>query len=65
MLREFEEIDAFSVGGRNINNIRSDDDTVLVTDSVEKLQELVNAVNVASEEKGFGVNRRKTDRTVV
>ena len=60
ILRAIETMDGFSLGGRNINNVRYADDTVLVADSVEKLQDLVNTVNVASEEKGLRINRGKT-----
>ena len=48
-------VDGFSIGGRNVNNIRHADDTVLVADSVEKLRALLTAVNVASEEKRLRV----------
>ena len=58
-------MNGFSVGGRNISNVRYADDTVLVADSVEKLQKLVNTVNVASEENGLRINRGKTDCMVV
>ena len=51
IIREIEMRDGFSVGGRNLNNIRYADETVLIADSAEKLQELVSAVNVVSEEK--------------
>ena len=54
-------MDGFSIGGRNINNIRHADDTVLVVDSVKKLQALVGAVNVDSEEEGLGINKEKTE----
>ena len=37
----------------------------MVADSAEKLQELVSAVNVASEEKGLRINRAKTECMVV
>ena len=65
ILRAIETMDGFSLGGRNINNVRYADDTVLVADSVEKLQDLVNTVNVASEEKGLRINRGKTECMVV
>ena len=61
IMREIEGMEGFSIGGRNLNNIRYADDTVLVADSVEKLQTLVNEVNKASEEKGLRINRAKME----
>ena len=65
IMREIEMMDGFSVGGRNLTNIRYADDTVLIAASVEQLQELVTAVNAASEEKGLKINREKTECMVV
>ena len=44
-------MDGFSSGDRNLNNVRYADDTVLIADSAEKLQELFSVVIEASEEK--------------
>ena len=55
-----EMIDGFSVGGRNQNNIRYADDTVLIEAAEENLQELVIAMNMASEAKGLRTKREKT-----
>ena len=49
-----------SVRGVKIINVRYADDTVLVADSAEKLQELLNIAVHASEEKGLSVNLEKT-----
>ena len=65
IMKEIDMMDGFSVGGRNLNNVRYADDTVIIADSAEKLQELVNAVNEASEEKGLRINRAKTECMVV
>ena len=65
IMREIEGVEGFSIGGRNVNNIRYADDTVLVADSVEKLQRLVDGVSRASEEKGLKINREKTECMVV
>ena len=51
----------FMIGGRNLNNIRYADDTVLIADSEQKLQDLVDAANAASEEKGLKINKSKTE----
>ena len=44
ILRSIEEVEGIRVGGVNINNIRFADDTVLVADSEEKLQTLLDIV---------------------
>ena len=64
-MREIEGIVGFSIGGRNVSNIRYAHDTVLVADSVEKLQALLVVVNRDSEEKGHKINREKTECTLV
>ena len=58
--RRLQGREGISVGGVNINNVRYADDTVLVADSAEKLQELLNIVVHASEERGLSVNLEKT-----
>ena len=58
-------VDGFSVGGRNINNIRYADDTALVADSKEKLQELLTTIQRKSEEHGLNINTGKTEILVV
>ena len=51
-----EELD-----GRNVNNIRYADDTVLIADSEDKLQRLVNALERSCREKGLKINKNKTE----
>ena len=60
ILRELQDLEGVNIGGYNINHIRYADDTVLVADSVEKLQHLLNVTVRASEEKGLRVNMDKT-----
>ena len=60
ILQELEDLEGMRIGGRNINNIRYADDTVLVADSPEKLQLLINALEVAGLEKGIKINFGKT-----
>ena len=59
------ELDGISVGGRNINNIRYADDTVLIADSAEKLQTLIRALVQSSEQRGLKLNISKTKVMVV
>ena len=60
ILRSLQGREGISVGGVNINNVRYADDTVLVADSAEKLQDLLSVVVQASEGKGLAVNLEKT-----
>ena len=61
ILRDLVALPGFKIGGRNLNNIRYADDTVLIADSEQKLQDLVDAANTASEEKGLKINESKTE----
>ena len=60
VMRQLQDIEGIKIGGYNINNVRYADDTVLVADDAEKLQELVSVVVRASEERGLTVNKEKT-----
>ena len=60
-MRDLVALPGFKIGGRNLNNIRYADDTVLIADSEQKLQDLVDAANTASEEKGLKINESKTE----
>ena len=48
------------VGGNNRNNLRYADDTVFITDSEEKLYNILTTVTVKSENKGLQLNAKKT-----
>ena len=65
IMREIEGMEGFSVGGRNVNNIRYADDTVLIADSKEKLQKLLDTVKTKSEVHGLKINASKTEILVV
>ena len=58
---ELKDIEGIKVGGHNINNIRYADDTVLVADTEEKLQRLVNRLQEACNRKGLKINVNKTE----
>lgn len=49
----------------NINNLRFADDTVLIADSEDKLQNLVNVTNISSLKKGMELNVKKTECMVI
>ena len=51
-MRKIKELEGIRLNGYNINNISYADDTVLVADSENKLQGLLNVLNEVSERKG-------------
>ena len=65
IFRVLEELPGLSVGGENINNFRYADDTALVADSEEKLQNIVNKVKEKSENLGLYMNVSKTKTMLV
>ena len=48
------------IAGRNINNLRYADDTILMTESEEDLKSLLMKVKVESEKVGLKLNIQKT-----
>ena len=56
VMDELEDLEGVKIGGRNVNSIRYADDTVLVADSEEKLQELVLALRTACAARGLHIN---------
>ena len=48
------------IAGRNINNLRYADDTMLMTESEEELKSLLMRVKEESEKVGLKLNIRKT-----
>ena len=65
IMREIKHTEGANIGGYNINNIRYADDSVLIADTVEKLQQLVNTVEEASEQNGLKINVKKTEVLVI
>ena len=53
-------MNGINIGGRNINNLRYADDTVLLTNNENDLQSLVNTVKNNSETNGLDMNVKKT-----
>ena len=49
------------IAGRNINNLRYADDTILVAESEEELKSLLMKVKVESEKVGLKFNIQKTN----
>ena len=48
------------IGGRRITNLRYADDIILLANSEEELQELVNKISRASGKYGLLINESKT-----
>ena len=48
------------IAGRNINNVRYSDDTILMAESEEKLKRLLMKVKEESEKVAFKLNIQKT-----
>ena len=58
---ELEEAQAgIKIAGRNINNLRYADDTILMAESEEELKSLLTKVKVESEKVGLKLNIQKT-----
>ena len=50
------EIEGFQIGGKVVNNLRDADDTVILAESEQQLQQLINTVVTESELKGLYLN---------
>ena len=61
VMNEITELDGIKIGGRNINNIRYADDMVLLADTEEKLQRLMDELNEQCRIKGLKINKSKTE----
>ena len=65
IMRDLTELEGIKFGGRNLNNIRYADDTVLIADSEDKLQRLVQTLVQASGERGLKLKISKTKVMVI
>ena len=65
ILRHIEGQDGIKIGGHNINHLRCTNNTVLLADSEEKLQNLIQIVNRKSMIYGMKLNAKKTETMVV
>ena len=55
-----EAQDGIKIAGRNINNLRYEDDTMLMAESEEELKSLLMKVKEESEKGGLKLNIQKT-----
>ena len=65
ILRNLENYPGVKINGENINNIRYADDTVLIADSEENLQRLLDITIEKSVEMGLTLNVKKTECMVI
>ena len=65
IMRRIRECEGVRIGGQNINNIRFADDTVLVADTEEKLQVMLDEIREESERRGLNINVKKTESMVI
>ena len=56
-MRNIKEMEEFSVVGANINNLRYADDTIIIADSEQKLQNLRDVIVDESGNKGLDINK--------
>ena len=61
VMDELVECEGVRIGGKNINNIRYADDMVLIADSEDKLQILVNKLLEECRRRGLRINKAKTE----
>lgn len=60
-----QEMPGVVVGGRNINNLRYADDTVLSATKEEHVQDNLNIIERESELVGLSINIKKTETIVI
>ena len=53
------------INGESLTNIRYGDDTVLLAENKQKLQEMLEAVNQACKRYGMALNSKKTKQMIV
>ena len=65
IFRESDDLPGITIHGQNLNNIRYADDTALIADSEENLQEIVSHVKTESSKKGLDMNIKKTKVMII
>ena len=58
-MRKLDDMDGFTIGGTVVNNLRYAYDTVIIAESEEQLQRLINVVVTKSEEKSLYLEQCK------
>ena len=65
IFREIDQAPGLKINGEVINNLRYADDTVLLAETEEDLQELVTIIEVHSKKFGLSMNVKKTKAMVI
>src|SRR5438552_7424207 len=65
IMRHIEGVGGLIIGGHTLNNLRYANDIVLIAQSKEKLQEMLDIIDFYSEENGLSINQKKTECMVV
>ena len=65
IMKALEDMDGVKVGGVNINNLRYVDDALVIAESLEQLQALMEVLKDESLEKGLEINIKKTETMVI
>ena len=64
IMRYIKDLDGIRTGRVNRNNSRYANDTTLIADSEQKLQQFFDVVVEESERKGLDINKKKSGLTV-
>ena len=65
IFRHIEDSKGVTIGGTQINNLRYADDTVLLADSEENLQNMMNKVNEVGKFYNMKMNAKKTKALII
>ena len=65
IFEHIRESPGLAIGGENINNLRYADDTALLAENMQDLQDLLNRINERSQECGLEINIRKTKIMII
>ena len=59
IIRQIADMEGISIGGQNVNNIRYAIDALLIADSHENLQRIIESVDATGEETEVGTAPRQ------
>ena len=65
IFRESNELPGVCIHGMNVNNLRYADDTALIANDPQNLQDIVNKVKEESSKAGLDMNVKKTKTMVI
>ena len=60
-----QDAKGFKINGKRITNIRYADDTVIIAETEEDLQDMINAINLVSNQYNMKINRKKTKVMII